>query len=331
MNLLIDTNIKNTDAHKVELVKAKPVSFKIKSSKVLKKIWRDKLIYLMIFPVVVYYVIFRYLPMAWLAISFYDYKILRGISGSKFVGFKHFISFFSNPDFPKLLYNTIILNIYSLLFCFTAPILFALLLNELRGRKFKRTVQTISYLPYFLSMVVVVGMITTLLSPTMGSINALIRAMGFKSINFMQEPQFFRPIYIISGIWQSIGWGSIVYLSAITAIDQELYEVAMVDGASRFKQVLHITIPSLKNTIIIMLILQVGNLMSVGFEKVFLLQQPTNYSVSEVLSTYIYKLGITNANYSLATAVGLFNSVVSLILVLFSNHLSNKYSETTLL
>lgn len=328
---MVDTNIKNIDIHKEELQKTNPVSFNVKAKKVLKKMWRDKLIYLMIFPVVVYYIIFRYLPMGWLAISFYDYKILRGISGSQFVGLKQFISFFSNPDFPKLLYNTIILNIYSLMFCFTAPILFALLLNEVRGSKFKRTVQTISYLPYFLSMVVVVGMITTLLSPTMGSINTFIRAMGFPAINFLQEPEFFRPIYIISGIWQSVGWGSIVYLSAITAIDQELYEVAMVDGASRFKQVLHITLPSLKNTIIIMLILQVGNLMSVGFEKVFLLQQPTNYSVSEVLSTYVYKLGITNANYSLATAVGLFNSVVSLILVLFSNYLSKKYSETTLL
>ena len=331
--MMADVNITSNDVNTQQLeplVKNRP-PFTVRAKKVFKKIWSDKLIYLMILPVVVYYVIFRYLPMAGISIAFYDYKILKGFSGSTFVGFKHFITFFSNPDFFKLLYNTIILNVYSLLFCFTAPIIFALLLNELRNKHFKKTVQTVSYLPYFLSTVVVVGMLYNLLSPTTGSINALLRSMGKDSINFLQEPKYFRPIYIISGIWQGIGWGSIVYLSALTSIDQELYEAAMVDGASRFKQVIHITLPSIKNTIIVMFILQVGNLMSVGFEKVFLLQQPTNYSVSEVLSTYIYKLGITNANYGLATAVGLFNSVVSLILVYFSTYLSKKYSETTLL
>jgi putative aldouronate transport system permease protein len=309
----------------------KPLTFDKKVKKVLSKMWKDRLIYLMILPIVIYYAIFRYLPMAWLSISFYDYKILRGISGSRFVGFQNFRTFFDNPDFMKLIYNTLILNIYSLAFCFTAPIIFALLLNEIRARKFKRAIQTISYLPHFLSMVVVVGMIYILLSPTMGSINTFIKSMGFKAVNFLQEPQYFRSIYIISGMWQGIGWGSIVYLSAITSIDQEMYEAAMVDGATRFKQVWHITIPSLQNTIIIMLILQIGSLMSVGFEKVYLLQQPTNISVSEVLSTYVYKLGIGNGNYSLATAVGLFNSVISLTLVLFSNYISKKYSETSVI
>lgn len=326
------TNQKQTNSSaQLELVNIKTPGFKVRARKVLKKLWKDKLIYLMISPVVIYYAIFRYLPMAWLGIAFYDYKILLGFSGSKFVGLENFRTFFSNPDFGKLVYNTIILNVYSLLFSFTAPIIFALLLNELRVRRFKKVVQTVSYLPYFLSMVVVVGMIYTLLSPTMGSVNAFLNSLGVKSINFLQEPKYFRSIYIISGIWQGVGWGSIVYLSAITNIDQELYEAAMVDGASRFKQVWHITIPSIRNTIIIMLILQIGNLMSVGFEKVYLLQQPTNYSVSEVLSTYIYKLGITNANYSLSTAVGLFNSVISLALVLFSNYMSKRYSETELL
>jgi putative aldouronate transport system permease protein len=328
---MANIKIKNGSSSQFQLPAQSQQLFSEKVKKVLRKMWKDRLIYLMISPVVIYYLIFRYLPMGWLAISFYDYKILLGFSGSKFVGLKNFVNFFSNPDFMKLLYNTIILNIYSLAFCFTAPIIFALLLNELRPKKFKRVVQTISYLPYFLSMVVVVGMIYLLLSPTMGSVNSLLKSLGFESINFMQNPKYFRPVYIISGIWQGIGWGSIVYLSAITSIDLEMYEAAMVDGSSRFRQVISITIPSIQNTIIIMLILQIGSLMSVGFEKVYLLQQPTNYSVSEVLSTYIYKLGVSNGNYSLATAVGLFNSVISLLLVLFSNYISKKYSETSML
>lgn len=299
--------------------------------RVTSKMWKDRLIYLMILPVIIYYVVFRYLPMLWLGISFYDYKILLGVQGSQFVGFDNFIYFFSNPDFFRILWNTLILNIYSLIFCFPAPIIFALLLNEIAARHYKRVVQTISYLPYFLSSVVVIGIVYSMLSPTSGSLNALIRSMGFKTINFMQEPGFFRPIYVITNLWQGIGWGSIVYLSALTSIDQTLYEAAMVDGASRFKQIIHITIPSIMGAIVIMFILQIGNLLSVGFDMVYLLQQPTNYSVSEIFSTYIYKLGITGGNFSVATVAGLFNSVVSLALVLGANFLSKKYAEVSIM
>lgn len=304
-----------------------PVNWK----KVRAKIWKDRYMYLMVLPVTIYFVIFKYIPMGWLRISFYDFKILKGFSGSEFVGFDNFKIFLSNPDFLKILWNTIWLNILNLLFVFTAPILFALLLNEISRNRFKRVVQTISYLPHFLSMVVVTSMIMTFLSPSLGIINMIIKGHGGDAIHFLGQPQYFRSIMVISGIWQGIGWGSIIYLSALTGIDQELYEAAVVDGATRFQQVRFITFPGIKNTIAIMLILQIGSLLSVGFEKVYLLQNAQNLGVSEVLSTYVYKMGMQNANYSLATAVGLFNSVISFILVLFANKMSEKYSETSLM
>lgn len=299
--------------------------------KIATKVWADRYMYLMITPVIIYFLIFRYLPMAWLRIAFYDFKILRGIEGSKFVGFDNFRLFLSNPDFLKIMWNTLWLNLLNLCFVFTAPILFALLLNEISKTKFKRVVQTISYLPHFLSMVVVTSMITTFLSPSLGILNSIIKSFGGSATHFLAEPQYFRTIMIVSGIWQGIGWGSIIYLSALTGIDQEQYEAAVVDGASRFQQIHHITIPGIKNTIGIMLILQIGNLLSVGFEKVYLLQNAQNMGVSEVLSTYVYKMGMQNANYSLATAVGLFNAIISFILVLIANHISKKYSETSLM
>ena len=295
------------------------------------KMWANRYIYLMILPVIIYYILFHYWPMVWLRIAFYDFKILKGFEGSKFVGLKHFRSFMHNPDFLKIIWNTLYLNILSLAFAFTAPIIFALLLNELAGGKFKKSVQTISYLPHFLSMVVVVSMIKNILSPSMGIVNAIIKNMGGEEIYFIGEPKYFRPIMIISGIWQEIGWGSIIYLSALSGIDQELYEAAVIDGAGRFKQVLYITLPGIAQTIVVMLILRIGTLLSVGFEKVYLLQNPHNLGVSEVLSTYIYKRGMINNNYSLATAVGMFNGVISLILVGLANKLSKKYTEVSLI
>jgi len=299
--------------------------------KVATKLWADRYIYLMILPVVVYYIIFKYWPMWWLRVAFYDFKILKGFKGSDFVGLKHFIAFFKSPDFFQIIWNTIYLNILSLIFAFPAPIIFALLLNELSNNKFKRVIQTVSYLPYFLSTVVVVSMIKTFLSPSIGTLNSIIKSLGYEPIHFIADPEYFRPIMILSGIWQGIGWNSIIYLSAISGIDTELYESAVIDGAKRYQQILYITIPGISTTIIIMLILQIGNLLSVGFEKVYLLQNAQNIRVSEVLSTYVYKMGITRSNYSFATAVGLFNGVISLILVLLANKLSKKYSEISLI
>ncbi len=304
-----------------------PVDWK----KVKTKIWGDRYMYLMTLPVIVYFIIFRYIPMGWLGIAFYDYKILLGLSGSKFVGFKYFQSFLNNPDFLRILWNTISLNLLNLAFVFTAPILFALLLNEVSKSGFKRVVQTVSYLPHFLSMVIVTSMIITFLSPSLGVLNSIIKSFGGEPIYFLGEPKYFKAIMIISGIWQGVGWGSVIYLSALTGIDQEQYEAAVVDGATRFQQVVHITFPGILNTIIIMLILQIGNLLSVGFEKVYLLQNSQNLSVSEVLSTYVYKMGMENSSYSFATAVGLFNSVIAFGLVMFANAISKKYSETSLM
>jgi putative aldouronate transport system permease protein len=304
---------------------------KIHLNKIGTKIWADRYMYLMILPVVIYYIVFKYWPMAWLRIAFYDFKILKGIAGSKFIGFENFRTFLNNPNFLQIIWNTLYLNILSLIFVFTAPIIFALLINELSVGRFKRTIQTISYLPHFLSTVVVVSMITTFLSPSIGSLNAILKKLGFDTIYFLGNSKYFRTIMLISGIWQGMGWNSIVYLSALAGINVELYESAIIDGANRFQQVLHVTLPGIANTIIIMLILQIGNLLTVGFEKVYLLQNAQNMKVSEVLSTYVYKMGLVRTNYSLGTAVGLFNSVISLILVLLANKLSKKYSEISLI
>jgi len=305
--------------HKVK----KPVDWK----KVGQKIWADRFMYLMITPVVAYYFIIRYIPMTWLRVAFYDFRILHGFPGSQFVGWRNFQTFFSHPQFGQIMFNTIWLNILNLIFVFTAPILFAILLNEIAKNKFKRVVQTISYLPHFLSTVVVVSMITTLLSPTLGVIANITRNLGGTPINFLGRAEYFRTIMVSTSIWQGVGWGSIIYLSALAGIDQEQYEAAIIDGASRFKQIWHVTLPGISNTIIVLLILQVGTLLSVGVERVWLLQNPLNLATSEVLSTYIFRLMMVQRNFGLGTAVGLFNGVISLFLVLFANRISKKYSD----
>lgn len=298
--------------------------------RVRRNIWKNRAVYLMILPVVVFYIIFRYIPMGWLSISFYDYKILKGFGGSKFVGFDNFVYLFSNSSFWQALLNTLLLNLLVLLICFPAPIIFALLLNELTHRKMKKAIQTVSYLPYFLSAVVVVGMIYNFLSSTSGSINLLRQSMGMNTINFLQEPQYFRPIYVVANLWQGIGWSSIIYLAALSSVDDTLYEAAMVDGASRFQRCIHVTIPSILGTIMIMLIFQIGSLITVGFDMTYLLQTPTNLSVSEVLTTYTYKLGMTSSRFGLATVVDLFNSVVSFALVMLANVFSKKVAEVSI-
>ena len=305
--------------HKVK----KPLNWR----KVGQKIWADRYMYLMITPVVAYYFIFRYIPMAWLRVAFYDYRILHGFAGSEFVGWRNFEIFFSHPQFGQIMFNTIWLNILNLIFVFTAPILFAILLNEIAKNKFKRIVQTISYLPHFLSTVVVVSMITTLLSPSLGIIARITRSFGGTPINFLGLAEWFRTIMVSTSIWQGVGWGSIIYLSALAGIDQEQYEAAIIDGASRFKQIRHITLPGISSTIIILFILQIGALLSIGVERVWLLQNPLNRTTSEVLSTYTFRLMMEQRNFGLATAVGLFNGVVSLFLVLFANRISKKYSD----
>lgn len=294
------------------------------------RLWKDRYVYLMLAPVIVYFLLFKYWPMLWMSISFYDYKFIKGFAGSKFVGLKHYINFFTGLDFWNLIRNTVMINVYVLLFVFPIPIVFALLLNELRRLRYKRLVQTVSYLPYFISTTVLVSMIITFLSPTVGTLNAILKQFTGSTIYFLGSPKYFRSIYVLSSIWQGTGWNAIVYLSALTSIDAALYEAAIVDGAGRLRQTWHVTLPGIRNTIMILLILQIGRMMNVGFEKVYLLQNPLNTSVSEVITTYVYKQGIVNANASYSTAVGIFNSVISFALILMSNTVSRKFSEVSL-
>lgn len=292
----------------------------------LKRHWT---VYLMALPVVAYYVIFHYGPMYGLQIAFKDFQLSKGIWGSPWVGFGQFESFFNGIYFWRLIRNTILINAYDLLFGFPAAIVLALLLNEIRNGKFKRFVQTVSYLPHFISIVVVAGMMTDFLSRT-GLVNQILGFFGMEPIPFLMDAGWFRFLFVSSGIWQGVGWGSIIYLAAIATIDPTLYEAARIDGAGRWKQTLHVTVPGIMPTIAILLILQMGNMMSVGSEKVLLLYNPLTYSTADVISTYVYRKGILEASYSFTAAVGLFNSFVSFILIVAANGISKRLSENKL-
>ncbi len=294
-----------------------------------KRAWQNRYIYLMILPVIAYFVLFKYLPMGYLSMAFFDYKLLKGFSGSAFVGLKHFAAFINGMNFTRTIWNTVALNLLSILFVFPSAIILALLLNEVGNSKVKRTIQTITYMPYFISTVVFVGMINSFLSPSLGLLGVVYRLFGQTPPYMLGDPTMFRGINVVSGIWQTAGWNSVVYLSAITAIDPTLYEAATVDGAGRFRQIWHITLPGIKQTIIILLILRIGDLLGANFEKVLLLQNNLNLSVSELLPTYIYKVGMVQGKYSFSAAVGLFNAVVSLMLVLVANYASKRLSSDT--
>jgi putative aldouronate transport system permease protein len=299
-------------------------------SRLRKACWRDRYLFLLILPVVVYYIVFHYIPMYGAVIAFKDYAPGRGILDSPWVGFENFEKFFGSFYFVRIVKNTILLSLYTLLWGFPIPILFAVLLNELRRPLFKRSVQTISYLPHFISVVVVSGMIVKFLSPTDGVVNRLLGVLGIDSINFLSKPEYFRSIFVASEIWQGFGWGAIIYLAALAGIDPSLYEAADVDGAKRWQKIWYITLPSLVPVMVFLLVLNVGNLMSVGFEKVLLLYSPATYETSDVIQTYIYRRGIISADYSLAAAIGLFNSTIDLILLVTVNRVARKMTETSL-
>lgn len=295
------------------------------------KAWSNRYIYIMVFITVAYFIVFRYWPMLWISIAFKDFKLLRGFMDSQWNGLDNFRHLFRNMDYLlRLLRNTFALNILSLVFAFPAPIIFAIFLNEIRSSKLKRTVQTVSYLPHFLSTVVVVGIVTTFLSPSLGILNRVLYNLGFDTINFLTQANMFWGLMVVVGIWQSVGWSAIIYLAAILGIDPTLYEAAEIDGCGRFKKIWHITLPGIRSTIIILLILQIGNLMNVDTEKIFLFQNDLNLRVSEMFPTYTYKLGIVRSDYARATAVGLFSSMISLTLVLIANFFARKYSETSI-
>ena len=294
-----------------------------------RKIWKHRAFYLLLLPAVAYVILFCYTPMYGLQIAFKDYKGALGIAGSRWVGLKHFRSFFNSYNFLQLLRNTLALSLYSLAAGFPLPILLALLLNETKSR-FKRFSQTVLYAPHFISMVVMVGMLNTLFSPSMGVINTLREALGMERYYYMAHPSAFRHLYGWSGVWQNIGWDAVIYLAALSAVDPSLHEAAMIDGASRIQRITHINLPTILPTIVILFIMAVGRVASVGYEKVYLLQNDLNVDVSEVISTYVYKRGVLNSNYSFSTAVGLFNNVVNIALLLMANFISRRLGETSL-
>ncbi|WP_246553644.1 ABC transporter permease [Paenibacillus tritici] len=295
------------------------------------KIWRrNKLLWLLFLPCLLYYLIFKYLPMFGLVITFKDYNLFKGIWASSWVGFKYYRMFLENPDFLLLMKNTFLLGLYRLVFGFPAPILLAILLNEVRKASFKRLVQTVSYLPHFISNVIVASMVIMFLSPTGGLINNLLGGLGIGPVNFMNEPGFFRIIYVISEIWQHIGWETIIYLAALTAIDPQLYEAAEMDGAGRLRRIWHITLPGISPAIVITLILNIGQVLEIGFEKVFLMQNPAIYETADIISTYVYRVGMQQGNFSYGASIDLFMGVISLVFIYSANWISRRISETSL-
>ena len=302
-----------------------------------KRIVRDfshnKFKYLMILPVLVYLALFCYKPMYGIIIAFKNYKVARGIEKSPWVGLFWFENFFNDPYFFRLLRNTFTISALTILFGFPAPILLALLLNEVHNNKFKRTVQTITYMPYFISLVVLCSLIKIYCQQN-GLISDIVAFFGGTKQNWLQDPKYFRLIYVLSDIWQGIGWNSIIYLAALSGIDQEQYEAARIDGANRFQQVLHVTLPGLLPTITILFILRMGNILNVGYEKILLLYQPTTYEVADVFSTYTYRISLGSTTgqpqYSLSTAVSLFNTLVNVCFLLMTNLISSKLTDSSL-
>lgn len=290
----------------------------------LKHIRRDRELLLLFIPCILFYVVFRYGPLYGLIIAFKDYSVFTGVLGSDWVGLKHFIKFFGNQDFWMLFRNTLLLGFYTLVFGFPFPILLAVLLNEVRVQWFKKSVQTLSYLPAFLSVVIISSMIIDFLSPTNGLLNQLLAALGFEKKYFLADSGWFRPIYVISEIWGTVGYESIIYLAAIAGISPTLYEAAKVDGATRFHMIRHITIPGLMPTMLIMFILKTGSMIRVGYEKVLLLYNPMTYNVADVFSTYVYRKGLLESNYSYAAAVGMFEALVAMVMLLGANAVSRK-------
>lgn len=298
------------------------------------RIWRqikkDYQYYLLLLPAIAWYLIFAYGPLYGLQIAFKNYTGAKSILDSSWVGFRYFKQFVNSYYFGVVIKNTLAISIYSLIAGMPIPILVALMLNEVRQLKYKKFIQTVTYAPHFISTVVLVGMITIVLSPSVGIVNFAIKALGFEARYFMIEPQSFRHIYVWSGIWQNTGWSSIIYLAALSGVSPELHEAAVIDGASRLQRIRHINIPVIMPTFIILLILSAGSLMSVGYEKVLLMQNDLNKTTANIISTYVYERGLLKAEYSFASAVGLFNNVINFILLVVVNSVARKFSDTSL-
>ncbi|RTE10298.1 ABC transporter permease [Paenibacillus whitsoniae] len=299
----------------------------LKRSQLVRDLLRDRWMYLLLFPGILYFVVFKYVPMLGLVMAFQDYKPFTGFMNSPWVGFKHFERFFMEPQFWSLFRNTLLLAIYNLVFFFPLPIVLALMINEARREMFKRIVQTLLYLPHFISWVVAVGIFYVLFTTEGGVVNELLVRFGFEKIPFMLSEEWFRPMIISQSIWKEAGWGTIIFLAALSGVDLQLYEAARMDGAGRWRQLWHITIPAIRSTIVILFILRLGSFLDTGFEHIFLMLNSMNREVGEVFDTYVYMKGLTQAQYSYSAAVGLFKSLVGLVLVLGANRLAKKFGE----
>jgi putative aldouronate transport system permease protein len=319
-NTVIETNI--------PLSKEKS-KFAQKMADTMSHFKKYKMLYIISIPGILYFLIFKYIPLLGSVIAFKDFNIFQGIWNSPWVGLKHFEALFVNPDAMRILKNTLLLSFYDIIM-FPAPLILALLLNELRMVVYKKLVQTVIYMPHFLSWVIISGIFIGILSPTTGIVNQFIVWLGGEPIYFLGSEAFIRPILIIAHLWQSVGWGTIIYLAALTAISPELYEAAKVDGANRWKQTIHITVPAILPTFCVLFLLQIGNFLDFGFERVFVFLNPLNSGNGEVLDTYIYKAGLQQAQYSFTTAIGILKSVVGLCLLMIANFLSKRFTGNSL-
>ncbi|HZG76439.1 MAG TPA: ABC transporter permease subunit [Paenibacillus sp.] len=300
----------------------------------LKHVWRNRILYLMLLPGLVHLLLFKIAPLFGLAIAFQDFNMFLGVLESKWVGLKHFIAFVNDPYIPKLLVNTIMLSVYTLVFGFPAPILFALFLNEVRSAFLKRTVQTLTFFPHFIATAVLVSMMYLMFSPQTGLVNVLLQRLGFESIFFFAEPEWFRTLFVSSGIWSSFGYGAVIYLSAMAAIDPHLYEAADMDGANRWHKIFHITLPSIMNTVVIMFILEIGNVLTVNLDKILLMYNPSVFERADVIQSYVYRVAFAGEfglpKYSYGIAVSLLQSIFAFVLIFLANQAAKKYSESRL-
>lgn len=304
---------------------------RIKLSKFIKQAYKERYLYLMTLPGIIFMILFRYLPMGGLIIAFKNYSIRKGILGSAWVGLENFRFIFTkNPDFFNIVRNTLQINILELIFAFPFSIVLALFINEVRAKQLKKFIQSTVYLPYFVSWVVFAGIVIQFLSPDTGIVNKIIQIFGGQSIPFMQEEKYFKAIVVLSDIWKGAGWGTIMYLSALTGINQEIYDASKIDGASRWQTMWYISIPGISDTIVVLLLLRIGAMMDVGFEQIYVLCKPILYSVGDVISTYVYRVGIGNAQFSMTAAIGLFQSVVGLILIIICNSICKKLFSKSL-
>ena len=293
-----------------------------------KRVKKYSLLYLIMIPGIVYFLVFKYVPLYGIVIAFKDFNISKGIAESPWVGLMFFERLFMGTSFMEVIRNTVLINAYYLIFGFPAPIILALVINEIKLRRYQKFVQTVTYMPHFISWVVIYGLFVQLLSPSTGPVNVLIKALGGKSVYFLGDAEMFRPVMVFTHIWKTIGWSSIVYLAALTGIDIQLYEAARIDGATRFQRIIHITLPGIRSVIVLMLILRSGDLLADNFEQIYNFLNDNTLSVGDVISTYVYRNGITKMKYSLGTAVELFTTVISFALVMFTNKVANKVGES---